>query len=106
MQGINQTNLIELNKSILELSSKIEIMVNSLEGVSDRVDGVADDISKIKEAVYNPDTGLYARLAAQDARIATLEQWKAISTRLSWVVVSVVTGLVIQQAWRAMFLVQ
>ena len=30
---------------------------------------MADDISKIKEAVYNPDEGLYARLRE-------LESWK------------------------------
>ena len=44
---------------------------------------MADDISKIKEAVYNPDSGLYARLRE-------LESWKQTSTRIIWMVVTAV----------------
>ena len=37
-------------------------IVDSLEIVKETQQRMCDDISKIKEAVYNPDTGLYARL--------------------------------------------
>ena len=40
---------------ITELSSKVQMIL-------DKQEELAENISKIKEAVYNPDQGLYARL--------------------------------------------
>jgi hypothetical protein len=48
---------------------------------------MADDISKIKEAVYNPDEGLYARLRE-------LESWKETQSRLMWILITSVVGLI------------
>lgn len=48
---------------------------------------MADDISKIKEAVYNPDEGLYARLRE-------LESWKETHSRLMWILITSVVGLI------------
>jgi len=48
---------------------------------------MADDISKIKEAVYNPDEGLYARLRE-------LESWKETHSRLMWILTTSVVGLI------------
>jgi chromosome segregation ATPase len=103
MSDLEESHVLALKSSILELSAKIGVMVNSVDNLAERVDGVAEDISKIKEAVYNPDIGLYARLAEQAARITTLEQWKESTTKLTWVIISVVTGLVLNQMWDAMF---
>jgi len=103
MADLEESHVLVLKSSILELSAKIEIMVNSVDNLAERVDGVAEDISKIKEATYNPDTGLYARLAEQAARITILEQWKASTTKLTWIIISVVAGLVLNQMWDAMF---
>ncbi len=103
MSNLDESHVLILKSSILELSSKIEVMANSVDNLAGKVEEVAEDVSKIKEAVYNPDTGLYARLAAQDARITILEQWKASTTKLTWVIISVVTGLVLNQMWDTMF---
>ena len=53
---------------------------------------MAVDIGKIKEAVYNPDQGLYARLKE-------LESWKETSTRLTWIIVTALAGLGTATLW-------
>jgi len=60
--------------------------MQKLETVTDKQDEMAQDIAKIKEAVYNPDEGLYARLRE-------LESWKETSTRLIWIIITTVLGL-------------
>ena len=47
---------------------------------------MAEDVAKIKEAVYNPDSGLYARLRE-------LETWKETSSRLLWMLITSVVTL-------------
>ena len=37
-------------------------MKQAIDTVKDKQEEMAEDIAKIKEAVYNPDSGLYARL--------------------------------------------
>ena len=54
--------------------------------MKERQEMVARDVSKIKEAVYNPDQGLYAR-------IRQLEAWKSTSTKLIWTLFTAMTGL-------------
>ena len=56
---------------------------------------MADDIVKIKEAVYNPDSGLYARLRE-------LESWKETSTKLIWMVVSAVVALSVATIYKSL----
>ena len=53
---------------------------------------MADDISKIKEAVYNPDEGLYARLRE-------LESWKETQSRMMWILITSVVGLITASAF-------
>jgi hypothetical protein len=48
---------------------------------------VVEDVKKIKEAVYNPDSGLYARLRA-------LEQWKESQAKVQWAIMFTLIGLV------------
>ena len=45
------------------------------------------DIRDVKSAIYNPDSGLYARLRA-------LEQWKQAQSKIQWGVIMTVFGLV------------
>ena len=62
---------------LIQLNGKIETMMHGINSVKDKQDEMADDIVKIKEAVYNPDEGLYARLRE-------LEAWKKSSAKLIW----------------------
>ena len=57
---------------------------------------MATDISKIKEAVYNPDQGIYARLRA-------LESWKETSSKVTWIMISALVGLATMSAWNILF---
>ena len=53
------------------------------------------DIVEIKQAVYHPDSGLYARLRE-------LEQWKETSSRLIWMVISAIVGLTVAAVYKVM----
>mgnify|MGYP003658543038 CR=1 FL=1 len=48
-------DITHLTQAIIELKGQIERM-------SERQEEMVEDVKKIKEAVYNPDQGLYARL--------------------------------------------
>lgn len=86
----------KLTVMMVELSSKIQILL-------DKQDELADNINKIKEAVYNPDSGLYARLKELDTRIQQVELWKSTNTRIMWLVGGSVVGLLVKTAWAALF---
>jgi len=67
--------------AIAELSTKIETLI-------DKQEELAINIGKIKEAVYNPDEGLYARLKELDIRLLALESWKLNNTKIMWIVIT------------------
>ena len=82
----------EIELDLLTLDTKLQRLVDAVEVVKDRQEQMALDISKIKEAVYNPDQGLYARLRA-------LETWKDTSSRLTWIIVTSIVGLTTATLW-------
>jgi hypothetical protein len=55
--------------------------------MTEKQEEMFNDIKQIKEAVYNPDSGLYARLRS-------LEQWKETYSKVKWAVISSVIVLV------------
>lgn len=71
----------------VQLEVKLDRLCNGIEAVKERQDEMAEDIGKIKEAVFNPDEGLYARLRA-------LEAWKTTSSKMLWTLFTSVVGLV------------
>ena len=72
---------------MLEMQSKLDKVCNGIEVMSDKPELMSVDIAKIKEAVYNPDQGLYARLRE-------LETWKQTSSRMIWTLFTTVVGLI------------
>ena len=80
--------------ALSELATRIETLI-------DKQDELAENISKIKEAVYNPDEGLYARLHKLDIRLLTLESWKSNNTKLMWILISIGSGLLFTTVWKA-----
>ena len=72
--------------SILQLEVKIDRVCTGIDVMKDKQDQMADDISKIKEAVYNPDEGIYAR-------IRELESWKTTSSKFMWIVATSIISL-------------
>ena len=76
-------------------------LTNKIETLIDKQEELALNVSKIKEAVYNPDEGLYARLNKLDIRLFSLEEWKSNNAKLLWIVITIVAGLVMSTAWKA-----
>ena len=72
---------------VLELTSKIDKVCNGIDVMQGKQEEMSEDIAKIKEAVYNPDQGLYARLRE-------LESWKHTSSRMIWTLFTTVVGLI------------
>ena len=72
---------------ILELTSKIDKVANGIDVMQGKQEEMSEDIAKIKEAVYNPDQGLYARLRE-------LETWKSTSSKMIWTLFTSVVGLI------------
>jgi hypothetical protein len=71
---------------IVELTRKLDKLCMTMETVRERQDEMIENVSKIKEAVYNPDEGLYARIRA-------LESWKDTSSKVTWTLFTAVIGL-------------
>jgi UDP-N-acetylmuramyl tripeptide synthase len=82
-------DITHLTQAIMDLKGQIERM-------SERQDEMLEDVKKIKEAVYNPDSGLYARLRA-------LEQWKESQAKIQWMIITSILGLMIATIYKAIF---
>jgi hypothetical protein len=86
----------KLTVMMIALSGKVETLL-------DKHEELAININKIKEAVYNPDSGLYARLRDLDTRILQIESWKTANSRVMWLVGGSVVALLIQTMWGIVF---
>lgn len=71
----------------VEIQSKLDRLCLGIDVVRDKQEEMSEDIAKIKEAVYNPDNGLYARLRE-------LETWKSTSSKMIWTLFTSVIGLI------------
>lgn len=80
--------MVDDNKvCMMEMQSKLDKICNGMDVMQDKQEEMSQDIAKIKEAVYNPDQGLYARLRE-------LESWKQTSSRMIWTLFTSVVGLI------------
>lgn len=77
-----------------EMNGKFDIMIQSIDTVKEKQEEMAEDVAKIKQAVYHPDSGLYARLRE-------LESWKETSSRLMWMIIASVVSLSIATIYKA-----
>ena len=84
-KDLNVNDSQNLAVVIAELSSKIEMLL-------ERQEEMALNVAKIKEAIYNPDQGLYAR-------IRELENWKQTYSRLQWIVITSIVALTTGALW-------
>ena len=86
---MSENEVQDLKDAIVDLAHQIQRM-------SDKQDEMIEDVKKIKEAIYNPEQGLYARLR-------DLEQWKNGVSKFIWTVGFAVTGLIIQAIYTNIF---
>ena len=77
---------VKYNACLLDMQSKLDKLCNGIENLQDKQEEMSHDIAKIKEAVYNPDEGLYARLRE-------LESWKSTSSKMIWTLFTAIIGL-------------
>ncbi len=69
------------------LDGKLDMLDLKIDELKDKQEDMAEDISKVKEAVYHPDEGLYARLRE-------LEGWKKTSSKVMWMLISSMIGVI------------
>ena len=81
------------NQDLTHLIQAIMEMKGSVERMSERQEEMVEDVKKIKEAVYNPESGLYARLRA-------LEQWKESQAKFQWLIGTTLIGLVVTTLYK------
>tara|TARA_B100000287_G_scaffold135031_1_gene127057 strand:- start:313 stop:597 length:285 start_codon:yes stop_codon:yes gene_type:complete len=91
MEGLDmgESELTALTQGIFELKVAVENMAAKQQEM-------VDDVKKIKEAVYNPDSGIYARLRE-------LEQWKTQQQKYQWAVMVTLIGLVTATVYKTIF---
>jgi len=77
---MSEKELNELKQALMELTVNIKHM-------NITQNQMADDIKSIREAIYNPETGLYAR-------VRDLEQWQDNMSKVIWSVGFGVLGLI------------
>lgn len=77
---MSENEMNEIKQALMELTVNIKHM-------DTKQDQMANDIKSIKEAIYNPETGLYARLR-------DVEQWQENMSRVIWTVGLGFIGLV------------
>jgi L-ribulose-5-phosphate 3-epimerase UlaE len=79
----------DLKDALVRLTMTIELM-------SGKQDQMLEDVKKIKEAMYNPEQGIYAR-------IRDLEQWQNGVSRVLWTGGLAVAGLLMNSLYAALF---
>jgi len=73
--------------TLAHLDGKLDVLAIKIDELKEKQEDMAQDISKVKEAVYHPDEGLYARLRE-------LEGWKKTSSKLMWMLISSMIGVI------------
>tara|TARA_B100000700_G_C14820080_1_gene749457 strand:- start:332 stop:592 length:261 start_codon:yes stop_codon:yes gene_type:complete len=79
-----------------DLKDAIVDLAHQIQRMADKQDEMIEDVKKIKEAIYNPEQGLYAR-------VRDLEQWQQSVAKFIWTVGLAVTGLIIQAVYSNLF---
>ena len=86
---MSENEMQDLKDAVVELTHQIQRM-------SDKQDTMIQDVRQIKEAIYNPEQGLYAR-------VRDLEQWQSGMSKFIWSFGLAVVGLIIQAIYINIF---
>jgi len=81
---------------IQDLKDALVDLAHQIQRMADKQDVMIDDVRKIKEAIYNPEQGLYAR-------VRDLEQWQQSMAKFIWTVGVAVVGLIVQAIYLNLF---
>jgi len=86
---MSENELQDLKDAIVNLTMQVQRM-------SDKQDEMLLDVKTIRDAVYHPEEGLYAR-------VRDLEQWQQGMAKFIWTVGLAVTGLIVQALYSNVF---
>ena len=87
--------MLSPQEALAELNMKIERVADSIEYIKEKQEDVAENVTHIRTALYDPDTGLYARLKE-------LEGYKHVSTKLLWLLVTSLIALGTATWWQTL----
>ena len=90
---MNNDELQSLKITLVDINNEIKNMLQKQEDLH-------SDIKDVKSAIYNPDSGLYARIRDLDERIKDLESWQSNVTKIIWTIATTVTGLVVATIYK------
>lgn len=79
-----------------DLKDAIVDLAHQIQRMADRQAEMFDDVKKIKEAIYNPEQGLYAR-------VRDLEQWQQGMSKFIWSFGLAIAGLIVQALYSNLF---
>ena len=87
-----QKKMMELEQKFLLFEQKLLSGIDSIkENQQEAVAAIVD----IKEAIFDPDKGLFAR-------VKEVETWKETSSKLLWIITTSTVGLVLAQIFKIM----
>ena len=78
---------------LTEINGRLDQVIISIDAVKEKQEEMGAHIVKIKDSVYNPDLGLYARLRE-------LETWKETSSKLLWIIITSVAALTVATLYK------
>ena len=78
--------------ALAEIAGKFDIMLQNIEALRGKQDEMAEHVAQIRDAVYHPYRGLYAR-------IRDVESWKRTYSRVTWIVITAIVGLTATAAY-------
>ena len=76
-----------------ELKGSLKRIEDVIMTIKEKNEEMAGDITKIKEAIYNPDQGIYSRLKE-------LEAWKANISKIMWILATGALGSTGAAIWQ------
>ena len=88
----HQKKLVELEQKFLLFEQKL---LSGIDSIQDNQKEAVDAIVQIKEAIFDPDKGLFAR-------VKEVENWKETSSKLLWIITTSTVGLVVAQLFKMM----
>jgi len=88
----HQKKLVELEQKFLLFEQKL---LSGIDSIQDNQKEAVEAIVQIKEAIFDPDKGLFAR-------VKEVENWKQTSSKLLWIITTSTVGLVVAQLFKMM----
>lgn len=105
-------NTIDTAVEFTEFKGQLQRIEDMITAVKDKQDEMSHDITKIKEAIYNPDQGIYTRLKDVEQKVKDhekivkleqevkeLKEWKAGIVKVGWTATATIVGSLALTLW-------